>query len=73
MTPGRISSISIRKRKRFVDEIRLALDKEAEGFWSKAARLTKPEIRVCRFNNDANLMGALYHYLDMEKEAGENI
>ena len=38
-----------------------------EGYWTqKNPFLHKPRLTVCRFFNEANLIGALYHYLKRE-------
>lgn len=38
-----------------------------EGYWTnRTPFLKKPRLKVCRFFNEANLIGALYHYLKRE-------
>ena len=38
-----------------------------EGYWTRNTPfLNKPKLALCRFHNEANLIGAMYHYLKRE-------
>ncbi len=52
---------------RFIQEIQQALDQEWESYWVRITRVPKPEIKVASAGNDANLIGALIHFQDMER------
>lgn len=39
----------------------------AEGYWTKDNQfLPRPKLTICKFFNEANLIGAMYHYLKRE-------
>ena len=45
-----------------------AIDREVGAVWEHMGAwlpMRRPEIVACRFGNDANLLGALYHYLEL--------
>jgi predicted NBD/HSP70 family sugar kinase len=50
----------------FISGIREAVDREWNNKWVKLTQTVKPEIKVCSTGNDANLIGALLHFLAME-------
>lgn len=52
---------------RLIEEIQKQVDKAwAKNIGLKIGNVVKPEILVCEYKNDANLIGALYFYQKME-------
>ncbi len=46
-----------------IEKLNQKLDEIYAGDAAKYIPVQKPEITACRFHNDANMIGALYHYL----------
>lgn len=59
----------ISKQDLFIEEIRNSIEEIYETNPAKAfnPELPKPQVERCAFSSDSNLIGALYHYLQMEQ------
>jgi predicted NBD/HSP70 family sugar kinase len=48
----------------FIEMVKEAVDEVFENAWFPV--ISKPEVMVCRFQADANLIGAVYNFIELE-------
>ena len=61
---------AISNRDHLISDINRRLDSMLSGI---IAAKIRPDIEICRFRNDANLLGALYHFLQRQRAREETI
>ncbi|MBR2810869.1 MAG: ROK family protein [Solobacterium sp.] len=54
----------------FIDLVKEAVDDVFDKAWVPA--IPKPEVMVCRFQADANLIGAVYNFIELQRLYDEN-